>query len=179
MQINEYLNNQKQIFWELLAATVLELDLYPDIAKGEFSFGANETVLSFRNCGRGILAGKIARAVLPETEGGLTERHLSELYPLDALLETDLFELHSFHGGEATLLRYEKGSRTELRVYPDFNTPEGLLVHLEWGRELLMTQVLQEKDVASAMRRVMSPKSPLPKLRWRPAVWFNGKRVAY
>ncbi len=100
MQINEYLNNQKQIFWELLAATVLELDLYPDIAKGEFSFGANEKVLSFRNCGRGLPAGAIARAVLPETDGGLTDRHLSELYPLDALLELDLFELHSFriHG---------------------------------------------------------------------------------
>ena len=50
MQINEYLNNQKQIFWELLAATVLELDQYPDITKGELSFGANETALTFRNC---------------------------------------------------------------------------------------------------------------------------------
>ena len=52
MEINEYLLDQKQIFRDLLAATVLELDRYPDIIKGDLVFGANETAFSFRNCGR-------------------------------------------------------------------------------------------------------------------------------
>ena len=66
MKINEYLKDQKQIFWDLLAATILELDRYPDILKGELVFGANETVLSFRNCGKGLLPGVITKAILTE-----------------------------------------------------------------------------------------------------------------
>ena len=34
MEINEYLKDQKQIFWDLIAATVIEIDKYPDILKG-------------------------------------------------------------------------------------------------------------------------------------------------
>jgi len=40
-------------------------------------------------------------------------------------------------------------------------------------------QLLKKKDVASAMRRVFSGKAPLPKMKWKPAVWFNGERVMY
>lgn len=66
MKVNEYLKDQKQIIWDLLAATLLELDRYPDILKGEFVFGANETVLSFRNCGKGFLPLVIAKIVFRE-----------------------------------------------------------------------------------------------------------------
>ena len=179
MKTNEYLKDQKQIFWDLLAATVLELDIYTDIAKGEFTFGANESVLSFRNCGKGFLSGVIARAVLPITEDGVADGHLSDLYPMEALLTADVFELHSFHNGESTFVKYEKGKRTEFRVYSDFNTPSGLLIRLEWGQTLPEEQILKGKDVASAMRRIMSKSSPLPAMRWKPTVWFNGERVKY
>ena len=82
MEINEYLKDQKQIFWDLLAATVLELDRYPDILKGDFVFGANDTVLSFRNCGKGFLPGVIAKAILPDVEGEKPDGHMSDLYPI-------------------------------------------------------------------------------------------------
>ena len=178
MKTNEYLNDQKQIFRDLLAATVLELDAYPDITKGDLTFGANENVLSFRNCGKGFLSGVIARAVLPVTEDGQPDGHISDLYPMEALTMADLFELHSFHNGETTFLRYEKGKRTEMRVYQDFNTPSGLLIRLEWGQDLT-EGILNGKDVASAMRRVASGNAPLPRMRWRPTVWFNGERIKY
>ena len=179
MIINEYLKDQKQIFWDLLAATVLELDRYPDILKGEFVFGANETVLSFRNCGKGFLSLVIAKAVLPETDGEKAHGHMSDLYPMEALLAADVFELHSFHAGKATALKYEKGELVELGVYPDWSTPEGLLIHLEWSYSLVEKQILNRRDVTSAMRRLFSGKAPLPKMRWRPTVWFNGERVMY
>lgn len=179
MKTNEYLNNQKQIFWDLLAATVMELDIYPDITKGEFTFGANGSAFSFRNCGKGFLSGVIARAVLPVTEDGQPDGHMSDQYPMEALLSADIFELHSFHNGEGTFVKYEKGERTELRVYSDYTTPPGLLIRLEWGQGLPDEHVLREKDVASAMRRIMSKDSPLPVVRWKPAVWFNGERVRY
>ena len=98
---------------------------------------------------------------------------------MEALLTADVFELHSFHNGESSFVKYEKGKRTEFRVDPDFNTPSGLLIRLEWGQALPEEQILKGKDVASAMRRIMSKSSPLPAMRWRPAVWFNGERVKY
>ena len=79
MEINEFLYNQKQIFWDLLAATVLELDRYPDMLKGDFVFGANDTVLSFRNGGKGFLPGVIAKAILPDVEGEKADGHMSDL----------------------------------------------------------------------------------------------------
>ena len=179
MKINEYLKDQKQIFGDLLAATVLELDRYPDILKGEFVFGANETVLSFRNCGKGLLPGVITKAMLPDEEGKLADGHMSDIYPMEAILMSDVFELHSFHNGKATALKCEKGELVELSVYPDWSTPEGLLIRLEWSQELPETQIMKEKDVASAMRRLFSRKAPLPILRFRPTVWFNGERVMY
>ena len=69
MKNNEYLSDQKQIFRDLLAATVLELDAYPDITKGDLTFGTNGNVLSFRNCGKGFFSGVIARAVLGWSAG--------------------------------------------------------------------------------------------------------------
>lgn len=179
MKINEYLLDQKQIFWDLLAATVLDIDKYPDITKGNLVFGANDTVLSFRNYGKGLLPGVIAKAILPDVEGEKADGHMSDLYPIEALLLADVFELHSFHDGMATVLKYEKGKLTELNVYPDSITPEGLLFHLEWSQEFPETQILKEKDVASAMRKVMSGTAPLPKMRFRPIVWFNGDRIQY
>ena len=94
-------------------------------------------------------------------------------------LLADVFELHSFHDGKTTALKCEKGELTELRVYPDGITPQGLLIHLEWSQGLPESQLLMKKDVASAMRRLFSGKAPLPKMRWRPTVWFNGERVMY
>lgn len=93
MKINEYLKDQKQIFWDLLAATVLELDRYPDILKGELVFGANETVLSFRNCGKGLLPGVITKAILTDEEGKQADGHMSDIYPMEAILLSDVFEL--------------------------------------------------------------------------------------
>lgn len=179
MEINEYLYNQKQIFWDLLAATVLDIDKYPDIIMGDLVIGANGTVLSFRNCGKGFLPGVITKAVLPDEEGKQADGHMSDIYPMEALLSADVFELHSFHNEIATALKCKKGELEELRVYPDRLAPEGLLIHLEWSERVPETQVLKEKDVASAMRRVMSGTASLPKMRFRPTVWFNGERVLY
>ena len=179
MEINEYLLDQKQIFRDLLAATVLELDRYPDIIKGDLVFGANETAFSFRNCGRGFLPGVIARAILPERDGENADGHMSDLYPMEAMLKAEMLEFHSFHGGRATALKCEKGELVELSVYPDWSTPEGLLIHLEWSQGLPEPQRLNARDVASAMRRLFSGKAPLPKMKWRPPVWFNGERIMY
>lgn len=177
MPVNEYLKDQKTIFRDLLAATVLELDLHPEVTGGEFSVGANANAMSFRNCGRGILPGIIARAVLPDSGEALPSGHMSELYPAEALLGADVFELRSFHGGKAARLRYEKGELAEFSVRPDFDTPEGLLFHLEWDAGLPGECVLTAGDVVSAMRRVASKGSPLPALRFKPWVHFNGGRL--
>ncbi len=179
MEINEYLKDQKQIFWDLLAATVLELDRYPDILNGELFVGAGATVLSFRNCGKGFLPGVVAKAMLPEEEGIHADGPISDLYPIEALLPAGVFELHSFHNGHATALRCEKGVLAELRVYPDRGAPDGLVFRLEWSQSLPDTQVLTAKDVAGALRRIMSGKTPLPPMRFRPTLWFNGERVMY
>ena len=98
---------------------------------------------------------------------------------MEALLKADELVFHSFHDGRATALKYEKGELVELSVYPDWSTPEGLLIHLEWSQGLPEPQRLNARDVASAMRRLFSGKAPLPKMKWRPTVWFNGERIMY
>jgi hypothetical protein len=178
MQTNEYLKDQKQIIQDLLIATLLELERYPELTGGDLIVGANENVLTLRNCGKGIPAGTIARAVLPETDGAPLDRPVSELYPIEALMEADSFELHSFHSRECTSLRYEKGARQELRVYPDI-AQDGLLIHLEWNGALPQDRILSGKDVATAMRRLYSEDLSLARPVWKPTVWFNGNRIRY
>ena len=68
MNDNEYLNNQKQIFHDLLEATIPEYSMIPGKDRGDITIGAHGTVLSFRNSTKGVLAGVIARSVLPEAD---------------------------------------------------------------------------------------------------------------
>ena len=178
MNDNEYLNNQKQIFQDLLDATIHEYSMIPGKERGNITIGANGTVLSFRNSTTGILAGVIARSVLPEADGVSPDSVISELYPLESLMKADVFELHSFHNKECTLLKYENGERKELHIYPD-SAEDGLLTHLEWKGRKGMLNILTEDDVVSALKTVLSKRFDRNRLTWKPEVWFNGNRVKY
>ena len=69
MQRNVVLNDQKEIFKNLLEETIREYASIPEKKSGDIIIGAHETVFSFRNSGRGILAGTIARGVISSFDG--------------------------------------------------------------------------------------------------------------
>ena len=93
-------------------------------------------------------------------------------------MKADVFELHSFHNKECTLLKYENGERKELHIYPD-SAEDGLLTHLEWEGGKGMLNILTEDDVVSALKTVLSKRFDRNRLTWKPEVWFNGNRVKY
>ena len=160
MKKKDYLNDQKQIFRDLLEGT--------EKGRGEIVVGAHLTVFSFRASTAGVPAGVIARAVLPEVDGSLPKAVISDSYPFEALMKADVFELRSFHNNECTLLKYENGKRQELHIYPD-KAPDCMLVRLEWLSEEGASTVLTEQNVINELKR----------LSWETAVWFNGRRVKY
>lgn len=179
MQRNDILDDQKTIFKNLLEETVREYASIPGKETGKIVIGANETAFTFRNSGRGILSGKVARGVLPTEDGALPEGPISPQYDLEQYLTADVFELHSFHDQETSVLIYEKGERKSFHVYPDESTPEGILVHIEWTSKLESEQVLTAQDVFSALLKMFPLKSSRARLRWEPEVWFNAKRIQY
>ena len=174
MSNNEYLNNQRMIFQDLLDATIKEYAKSPDKKQGDITIGAHGNVLSYRDSSQGILAGMIARAVLPVTDDSEPEGVISDLYPLESLMKADVFELHSFHNQVCTVLRYEDGERKEFHVYPD-TAKDGLLVHLEWKTELTQNRILTINDIVNAIKH----KQEGNHLPGKPDVWFNGIFVKY
>ena len=179
MQRNVILDDQKEIFKNLLEETVREYAGIAGKETGKIVIGANETVFTFRNSGRGILAGKVARGVLPTEDGALPEKPISPQYDLEQYLSADVFELHSFHGHEISVLVYEKGERKSFTVHPDTSTSEGILVHIEWASRLEPELVLTEQDVFSSLLKMFPLKSSRARLQWEPEVWFNAKRIQY
>ena len=179
MQRNVILNDQKQIFQNLLEETIREYASQPERKFGDIVIGALEKVFSFRNSGRGILAGKIARGVLPNQDGVDPQETISPWYNLNQYFSADLFELHSFHNHEGAVLVFEDGERKSFSVYPDETTPEGILVHIEWKIELELENILTERDVFHALLKMFPLDPKHARLPWEPVVWFNSKRVLY
>ena len=179
MQRNDILDDQKTIFKNLLEETVREYAGIPGKETGKIVIGANETTFTFRNSGRGILSGKVARGVLPAEDGTPPDGPISPQYDLEQYLSADIFELHSFHDHETSVLIYEKGERKSFNVYPDTSTPEGILVHIEWTSRLEPEQILTVQDVFSALLKMFPLKSSRAWLRWEPEVWFNATRIQY
>ena len=179
MQRNDILDDQKPLFKNLLEETVREYAGIPGKETGKIVIGANETTFTFRNSGRGILSGKVARGVLPAEDGTPPDGPISPQYDLEQYLSADVFELHSFHSQETSILIYEKGERKSFNVYPDTSTPEGILVHIEWTSRLEPEQILTVQDVFSALLKMFPLKSSRARLRWEPEVWFNATRIQY
>jgi hypothetical protein len=179
MQRNDILDDQKTIFKNLLEETVREYAGIPGKETGKIVIGANETTFTFRNSGCGILSGKVARGVLPAEDGTPPDGPISPQYDLEQYLSADVFELHSFHSQETSILIYEKSERKSFNVYPDTSTPEGILVHIEWRSRLEPEQVLTVQDVFSALLKMFPLKSSRARLRWEPEVWFNATRIQY
>ena len=179
MQGNVILNDQKQIFQNLLEETIREYASQPERKSGDIVIGAHENVFTFRNSGCGILAGKIARGVLPNQDGVDPQETISPWYILDQYFGADLFELHSFHNHEGTILVFEDGERKSFSVYPDETAPEGILVHIEWKIELEPEYILTDRDVFHALLRMFPLNPKYARLPWEPAVWFNSNRILY
>ena len=179
MQRNVVLNDQKLIFQNLLEETIREYASMPGKSRGDIIIGAHETVFTFRNAGRGVLAGEIARAVLPVEDGVQPSEKISQRYDLDQYLSADVFVLHSFHEKECAILHLEKGERKLFSVYPDESAPEGILVQIEWTAALEPECILTEKDVFHALLKAFPLNSTRARLRWQPEVWFNSNRIRY
>ena len=179
MQRDVVLNDQKPIFQNLLEETLREYASIPGKSRGDIIVGAHETVFTFRNAGRGVLAGEIARAVLPVEDDVQPTEMISHRYNLEQYLSADVFELHSFHEKERAILHLEMGERKLFSVYPDESAPEGILVHIEWHSRLEPECILTEKDVFHALLKAFPLKSSRAQLKWEPEVWLNSKRIHY
>ena len=176
---NEYLNDQKQIINDLLKATLQDYAENPRKEKGSTIIGAKATVLSYRDSSNGILAGVIARSILPNVDEEPCEEAISMAYPLEQLMAADIFELHSFHNGTCAFLRCANellGSRTEFHVYPD-TAQDGLLIRLEWHSSNVVTITVE--DLVNALKNLLSQQPKESRLFRKPEVWFNGVRVVY
>ena len=110
MNDNEYLNNQKQIFQDLLEATIHEYSMIPGKDRGDITIGAHGTVLSFRNSTKGILAGVILAVgrVVGETAAlvytaGTVADFPKGIFSSGRTLSVHMYELsrEGFHTGEA------------------------------------------------------------------------------
>jgi hypothetical protein len=179
MQRNVVLCDQKQIFLNLLEETIREHASQPERKSDDIVIGANENVFSFRNSGRGIIAGKIACGVLPNQDGVDPQETISPWYNLNQYFGADLFELHSFHNHEGSVLILEDEERKSFSVYPDESAPEGILIHIEWKTELAPENILTERDVFHALLKMFPLNAKYARLHWEPVVWFNSNRILY
>ena len=181
METNELLNNQRLLIYELLFATLQEYLSSPEDGPRDIVIGAHETVLTYRDSSKGIPAGIIARSILPGADGVLTEGVLSERYPLEPLMDANVFEMHSFRMNECTILSFrEEGNerRRELHVYPD-KAPDGLLIRLEWKSGLGKEQVETEGCLRRDLKKLLVFHSWDEKRNWKPRVWLNGIHIKY
>lgn len=174
METNETKLTQKLIFQQLLEETFKDFASLKETDKGNINIGTNEHVFSFRNSGRGIAAGKMARGVFPGEEDQQPEGTSSWPYDVSGYFDADIFEVQSFRNNECSLLKYAKGKLALFSVYPDY-TPQGLLVRVVWGNELAQASILTVKDVRKAIRKMDGRHL----ISWRPEVFFNGTKVQY
>ena len=91
MQNIVLLNDQNMIYHHLLEETIREYASIPGKRQGDIVIGASGTAFSFRNSGRGILAGEIARGVLPAEDGVPPTGKMSRQYDLEPYLGADVF----------------------------------------------------------------------------------------
>jgi len=178
MLTNEYTDNQKEIFQNLLRETLREYVECPENAVCGIRIGASETVFSFRNFGPGLLPGVIARAVLPIEDGLQPSEPLSAGYSFESYFSHDAFELYSFHERERVLLVYKKGKRELFVVSPDPG-PNGLLVRIEWEHKLNREEVLTEEDVRAGLRQLFWGRKNNPQGLRMPETWLNGVRLEF
>ena len=174
METNETKLNQKVIFQQLLEETFKDFASQKDIDKGNINIGANEHVFSFRNSGRGIAAGKMARGVFPGEEDQQPEGTSSWTYDVSGYFDADVFEAQSFQNNKCSLLKYSKGKLALFSVYPDY-TPQGVLFRVVWDNELAPNSILTVKDVRKAIRKMDSRHL----ISWKPVVFFNGNKIQY
>lgn len=184
MITNEHLINQKQIFQNLLAETIRDYASDPKRTKGKINIGANAYAFSFRNDGQGIPSTEIASAVLSTPYDQVPVTPISKHYSLNDYVGYEVFELHSWHNGKCTVLKYGRDEMDNMYQFMQFNCyPEftftGILVHIEFSPSLDKNQVLTEEEVTESFRKLFSSKSSQDRLTWKPEVWFNGNRVKY
>lgn len=178
---NTFRNNQLAIFQTLVEGTVRECTLLEGKERRYISIGAYDTVLSFRNFGKGIALGRMVRHLFPLEDDDAEVDHicLSDFYPIEALMEQDVFEMSSFQKHEGARFCFKDGKREWFNVEPDWVAPEGLLFRIEWKNPLPKECMLTPVTAAKILRKIISRRKRETGLSWRPVVRFNGEQLNY
>lgn len=178
---NTFHNNQLVIFQTLVEGTMHECVQLEERDRRHLSLGAFDTVLTFRNLGQGIPVSRLVRQLFPVEDGTINFDYdcISELYPIEALVKQDVFELATFQKHEGTSFRFKNGKREWFHVEPDWVAPEGLLFRIEWKTPLPNECVLTPATAAEIIRKTISHGKRENGLNWRPVVRFNGEQLDY
>lgn len=178
---NSFRNNQLVIFQSLVDGTMRECAKLDEKERRHLSIGAFDTVLALRNFGRGIPVARLVRQLFPVDDPAVGPDYdcISDLYPIEDLLEQDVFELATFQKHEGTRFCFKSGKRERFNVEPDWVAPEGLLFRIEWKAPLPKDFVLTPEAAAEILRKTISQGKRETGLSWRPVVRFNGEQLNY
>lgn len=178
---NTFRNNQLEIFQSLVEGSMRECARLEERARRQLLLGAFDTVLTLRNFGNGIPVARLVRQLFPVDDPAVGPDYdcITELYPIEALLKQDVFELVTFQKHEGTRFRFTDGKQVWFSVEPDMTAPEGLLLRIEWKSPLPKECVLTPATAAEILRKTISQVKRETGLSWRPVVRFNGEQLDY
>lgn len=178
---NTFRNNQLVIFQTLVEGTIRECASIDGKERRYLSIGAFDTVLTLRNFGHGFPVSRLVRQLFPVEKPAVGPDYdcISELYPIEALLKQDVFELATFQKHEGTRIRFKDGKRERFSVEPDMTAPEGLLFRIEWKSPLPKECVLTPATAAEILQKIISRGKRESGFNWRPVVRFNGEQLDY
>lgn len=178
---NTFRNNQLVIFQTLVEGTIGECASIDGKERRYLSIGAFDTVLTLRNFGHGFPVSRLVRQLFPVEKPAVGPDYdcISELYPIEALLKQDVFELATFQKHEGTRIRFKDGKRERFSVEPDMTAPEGLLFRIEWKSPLPKECVLTPATAAEILQKIITRGKRESGFNWRPVVRFNGEQLVY
>lgn len=181
MDDNAFHDNQLIIFQALVDGTMRECEQLVERERRLLSVGAYNNVLAFRNLGQGIPVARMVRKFFPlgDSVPDATVPCVSQLYPIEELIEQDVFELASFRKREGTRFCFKGGKLERFSVDPDWGASEGLLFRIEWQSPLAKECVLTAESAAKILRKVIVRGNGGSGFGWGPLVRFNGRRLEY
>ena len=162
MKTTDILRDQSALLTNLLKATQVDYSA-KDCLKSDIVVGANAGNFSLRNNGMGIPFENMVRAIFPVEGEDVT---ITDIYPIEQLLNADVLVVHSFRSGEHAVMRFEGGKRKSFHVEED-TAQDGVLIRVEWSG--MKAKPIEKEGLPTCVKGLEH--------QWKPLLFFNGERI--